>query len=141
LANPVVDTAFAELSRELEAIKWKLLAEQESFATSHKKAAHSLSPSELSPDNIHHARGSVDVHDRNSGVARHATFLAVLQSFSKTGWDAKKELLTTNCPSSFKDTVGSAVATTDIDTQLGNLRHQISMAQVANSGTATNALE
>jgi hypothetical protein len=83
LANPVVDTAFAELSRELEAIKWKLLAEQESFATSHKKAAHSLSPSELSPDNIHHARGSVDLHDRDSGVARHAAFLAVLQSLVK----------------------------------------------------------
>jgi hypothetical protein len=142
LMNLVVDNAIATLSSELETIK-KELAEQESVTTSHKKAAHSVAPSKLTPANIHQARGSVDVHDRDSGVARHAAFFAVLQSFSKTGWDAKKQLLTTNCPSFFDEMVDSTTtkSAADIDAQLGNLRGHIYEAQVANSGTATNILE
>ena len=142
LVNPVVDNKIEKLSSELEAKK-KELAEQEIAATSHKKTAHSLPPSKLSASNIHQARGSVDVHDRDSGVARHEAFLAVLQSFAKTGWDAKKQLLTTNCPSFFKEMVDSTttISAADVDTQLRNLRGHIFDAQVANSGLATNVLQ
>jgi hypothetical protein len=67
--------------------------------------------------NIHRPRQH-DVHDRDSGVARHAAFLAVLQSFSKTGWDAKRNFY--HKPTVvLRDIVGSAVAAADIDA-LGN---------------------
>jgi hypothetical protein len=146
LTSPLWDTSYvdqgiAEASTEYEAAKKKLESAQESGAASGKKAAPSLSPSKLTAANIHQARGSVDVHDRDSGVARHAAFLAVLQSFSEKGWDAKKNLLTTNCGGVFEDTVGSAVAATDFDTQLRNLCVHISNAQVANSGGAANTLD
>lgn len=141
LQNSVLDTAIAKLEKELKESE-KNLAHQESVATSYKKAAHSLPPSKLTPANIDKARGSVDVHDRDSGVARHEAFLAVLQSFEIKGWDAKKKLLTTKCPSFFKDNmVDSTISVAGIDTQLGNLRDHISKAQVSNSGATTNALE
>jgi len=135
-----IDGRVAEISTELVAAKEKLAAAPESEATLHKKAAHSFPPSKLTHANIHQARGSVEAHDRDSGVARHAAFLAVLQSFKITGWDAKKQLLTKNCPSFFEDMVNSSNLAADIDTQLSNLCVHISMAQVANTGAATNAL-
>jgi hypothetical protein len=78
LKNEMIDKQIADKSTELQALTNQLELAEQDDVVSNKKAAHSIPPSKLNPTNIHQARGSVDIHDRDSGVARHEAFLAVL---------------------------------------------------------------
>eukprot|EP00978_Attheya_sp_CCMP212_P024235 scaffold75905_cov48-Attheya_sp.AAC.1 len=79
----------------------------------------------------------------DSGVARHAAFLAVLQSLHKTGWDEKKRLLLQNCPDFFKESCASRIEAVEtaanIDFHLEKLWTSIqsaaSKSQLSWSGT------
>jgi hypothetical protein len=103
-----------------------------------KKRALSVAPSSLTLDNLH-----LKIHDRDSGVARHAAFLAVLQSFNKTGWDEKKRLLIENCPDFFEESASIEVVETaaNIDSDVEKLWTNIWAAAETNQRSWSGSLE
>jgi len=112
-----------------------------------KKRAHSVAPSSLTPENLHLDRGELKIHDRDSGVARYAAFLAVLQSLSQTSWEEKKKLLIKNCSEFFRESAASTKPAAepednsnrlvDIDSQVQGLLDSIRMAVLRNQGSGT----
>jgi len=133
LAQPIIVQALSQITEELN----------------RSKQAQSKAETELGTQKVHdavskkRARGKLKIHDRDSGVARHAAFLAVLQSVEKTGWDEKKGLLIRNCPDFFNDStsIRSVETATIIEHGVEQLCNIIQVAANRNDKCSSGTLD
>jgi hypothetical protein len=96
----------------------------------------SVSASSLNAGNLFTARGGMKIHNRDSGVARHPLFLAVVKSTAEDTWDEKAKQISQCLSEKETDQLGAFTAKVSLE-RWADLLRKISGLRATNQTSTT----